>query len=61
MCLGGEMMEKSRRSFILKIIILDRSRGVERYQVLKRVKKLSKSCSESVERRPQLKELDGSR
>ena len=41
--------------------MLDRSTGVERCRDLKRVKKLSKSCPESVERCPQLKDLDGLR
>ena len=55
------MTEKSRGSNIQKIIILDRSRGVERYRGLKRMFYLSKSCPASIERCPQLNKLDGSR
>ena len=55
-------MKKSHADPLYRNFInLDRSRGVERYQGLQRVKKLSKSCLESVKRCPQLKDLNGSR
>ena len=57
----GEMKKNSVDPLYRKFINLDRSRGVKRYRGLKSVKKLPKSCPESVERCPQLKDLDGLR
>ena len=57
----GEMKKNRAEPLYRKVINLDRSGGVERCQDLKRVKKLSKSCPGSVERYPQLEDLDGSR
>ena len=57
----GEMKKSRADPLFRNFINLDRLRGVERYQGLQRVKKLSKSCLESIERCPQLKDLDGSR
>ena len=57
----GEIKKNHAEPLYRKVINLDRSRGVERCQDLKRVKKLSKNCSGFVERCPQLEDLDGSR
>ena len=57
----GEMKKNRTEPLYRKVINLNRSRGVERCLDLKCVKKLLKSCLGSVERCPQLEDLDGSR
>ena len=57
----GEMKKHCIDPLYRNFINLNRPRGVKRYRGLKSVKKLPKSCPESVERCPQLKDLKGSR
>ena len=48
----GEMKKNRAEALHRNFINLDKSRSIERCRALKRVRKLSKSCPGSIERRP---------